>query len=368
MNNRLCFCFNDLAIYRESIYLMMDKAFDADWYIEDVDTKCKEFDSKKLKNVYFLHTVNKRPFYWVKGLLGLLRKPYSKYLLLGSSYNLSLYVFIFFKTVFFKKKSVYLWTHGWYGKEKKLQKLLKKWMFSHVDGNFVYGEYAINLMKNNGIDECKLWPIHNSLDYDAQLALRKDMKSTPIYRNHFGNDNPVLVMIGRLTIRKHLDMLIHAVANLKKKNESYNVVIIGDGEDKEVLQRLSEELKVLDKIWFYGACYDEKTNAELLYNADMCVVPGDIGLTAIHSMMFGVPCITHNKYCFQGPEFEAIKEGLTGLFYKYKSVESLAEAISSWFATHRLDRDNVRESCYHEIDTNWTPYYQMEVLKNHLNS
>lgn len=367
MRNKLCLCFNDLATYRESIYLMMDKTFNADWYIEDIDTKCKEFDPKKLKNVYTLHTINKRPFYWINGLLGLLRKPYSHYLLLGSSYNLSLYVFIFIKNLLFRKKKVYLWTHGWYGKETRSQKLLKKWMFSHVDGNFVYGEYAIDLMKKNGIEERKLWPIHNSLDYDAQLALRKSMKGSAIYRNHFGNDFPVLVMIGRLTIRKHLDLLFHAVAMLKEKNDYYNVMIIGDGEDKEVLKNLSVKLNIQNNVWFYGACYDEKTNAELIYNADMCVVPGDIGLTAIHSMMFGVPCITHNEYCFQGPEFEAIKEGVTGAFYKHMSIESLADTIGNWFFVHQLDRDNVRKQCYQEIDTNWNPYYQIEMLKEHLN-
>jgi glycosyltransferase involved in cell wall biosynthesis len=75
-----------------------------------------------------------------------------------------------------------------------------------------------------------------------------------------------------------------------------NAVLIGDGEDRLRLEGIVKERGVNKQVWFYGACYDEKQNAELIYNADMCVVPGDVGLTAIHSMMFGTPVISHNYF------------------------------------------------------------------------
>ena len=363
---KCCFSFNDLALYREAIYIMLDNKYDVDWYIEDVDTHCKEFESTKLKRVYSLHTIRIGGIDWIKGLISLLWKDYDRYLFLGQSNNISLYVFILLKNFFFRKKKLYLWSHGWYGKETKFQGAIKKWLYSHVDGTFVYGDYAIGLMKENCIDGNKLWPIHNSLNYDEQLRLRNQLTISTVYKDYFKNNNPVIIMIGRLTLRKHLDLLIRAVASLKEKGHHYNVVIIGDGEDKDKLQSLAVDLGVTDEIWFYGACYDEKVNAELLYNADMCVVPGDIGLTAIHSMMFGVPCITHNKLCFQGPEFEAIKEGVTGSFYDYLDPNSLSEKIDTWFMQHQSNREDVRKACFKEIDTWWNPYYQMEVLKAHL--
>lgn len=46
--------------------------------------------------------------------------------------------------------------------------------------------------------------------------------------------------------------------------------------------------RVDKNVWFYGSCYDEQTNAELIYNADMCVAPGNVGLTAIHAMTLDV--------------------------------------------------------------------------------
>lgn len=59
------------------------------------------------------------------------------------------------------------------------------------------------------------------------------------------------------------------------------------------------------------------TNAEFIYNADLCVSPGNVGLTAMHSLVFGCPVITHNCFEWQMPEFEAIQPGITGDFLRW---------------------------------------------------
>ena len=85
-------------------------------------------------------------------------------------------------------------------------------------------------------------------------------------------------------------------------------------------------------------CFDEKINAELIYNADLCVAPGNIGLTAMHVLMFGCPAISHNNFKWQMPEFESIIPGHTGDFFEYDNVEDLARSISQWFTSKRLSR------------------------------
>lgn len=367
MTGRVCMSFNNLPTYRRAIYSMIDKNYDCDWYIENEKSSVKAFDEKILKSVKKLRVVNIGPFYWERGLIKLLWKDYDIYFMLGATRNLSLYVFCLLKKLIVPQKRLYFWTHGYYGKESKLELLLwKRPLFRMPNALFTYGDYAKRLMVKDGFNADKIYPVHNSLDYDTQLQLRKEMKHSNLYSCHFGNGYPVLIMIGRLNLRKHLDMLFYAVSLLKTKGENYNIVLIGDGEDRKKLEEIAAEKGLKDRTWFYGACYDEKTNADLLYNADVCVVPGDIGLTAIHSLMFGVPAITHNCYMFQGPEFEAIKPGVTGEFYEYGSEVSLAKTISNWFAQNKAKRENVRLACYHEIDSNWNPYYQMEVINKHL--
>ena len=94
--------------------------------------------------------------------------------------------------------------------------------------------------------------------------------------------------------------------------------------------------------------------------------PGNIGLTAMHVMMFGCPAISNDDFLHQGPEFEAIQDGKTGAFFKAGNSHSLAETINRWFCDHKEDREQVRKYCYDEIDKNWNPNKQIEVLRQAL--
>ena len=142
------------------------------------------------------------------------------------------------------------------------------------------------------------------------------------------------------------------------------MTFIGNGTELDALKSLAEELNLSKNVWFYGACYNENLLGEMIYNADLCVAPGNIGLTAMHSLVFGTPAITHNDFTHQMPEYEAIHDGVTGTFFECGSIISLAEGIARWFDEHRDDRKTVRQACMREIDDNWTPNFQIQVLKN----
>lgn len=361
---KLCCVFNTPSLYRESIYFYIEKAYDCDWYFEDTDNKVKTFDVSRLKHVTFQHTFCIGPFYWVKGLLALLKKKeYQQYLMIGHSHNLSIFCFLMMKKLIFPKKKIYLWSHGFYGKESFFELFWKKMFFSMADELFIYGDYACKLMEKKGFDQKKLHAIHNSLSYDLQLDIRKQIQRTDIYYKHFFNKNHVIIFVGRLTSVKRLDILLEALYKLKERKEEYNLVLVGDGPEKSNLLMLVNTLGLSKSVWFYGECYDEQKNAELIYNADICVSPGNVGLTAIHALMFGTPIITHNDFKWQMPEFEVIQEGKTGMFFKYNSSSDLANTISEWFIKMADKRDVVRKNCYKKIDISWNPHYQIELLK-----
>lgn len=359
---------NVASHYRKAVFLLMDQTFDIDYLFGASLGDIKQMDTTLLKGKVEKTNTKKLigRWYWQPGLIGKLFKSYDRYLLVGETRALSTWAFCLLACLTGKRKKVFFWTHGWYGKESGIEKFVKKIYLRLAGGGiFLYGNYARDLMIKAGFNADMLHVIHNSLDYSQQLALRNKCDSSSVYKDYFGNSNPVLVMIGRLNIRKHLDMLFSAVSKLNGKGQLFNIVLIGDGEDKGKLMELSKELGITEQVWFYGACYDEATNANLIYNADLCVVPGDVGLTAIHSMMFGTPVITHNHFPYQGPEFEAIHKGQTGGYYEYGSVDSLANTIKTWFANNS-ERDIVRKVCYNEIDTQWTPEFQINVLKKYL--
>lgn len=364
---KLCIIYNTAPKYREGIFKLIEEKYDCDWYFGYTNTDIKEMDTSTLKRVSYYKSVgNPNRLYWKQGILQLLfKKKYQCFLILAESRCLSDYLFLLLATCFFPQKRVYIWTHGWYGKESKIEAKLKLWMFHHTTGIFLYGNYAKRLLIEHGIPEKKLFVIHNSLNYKKQKELRKHIHTSNIYSAYFGNNNPVLIFIGRLTPVKRLDLLIKAVSILKEKKEFYNIIFVGDGEMRYKLEQLTFDKQLSKSVWFYGECYNETANAELIYNADLCVAPGNVGLTAMHAMVFGCPVISHNDFKWQMPEFEAIKQGKTGDFFERDNVESLVNTISNWFIMQN-NREEVRQACFQEIDNYWNPYYQINILTKNL--
>lgn len=366
--HKLCLIYNTAPRYRDAVFRAIDFEYDCDWFFGETKTDIKEMDTTQLKNVRYYKTIgNPSKFYWKKGVLKLLfKKKYQNFFMLAEVRSLSDWLFFFLAHTFFPKKRVYIWTHGWYGKESGVDAKMKLWLFRHVSGTFVYGDRAKKLLVENGISENKIFPIHNSLDYDKQKLLRDCMAPTDIYKTHFHNNCPTILFIGRLTKVKKLDMVIDSLAQLKARGEMYNLIFVGDGSERKSLEKKVKDMHLNSNVWFYGASYDEQKNAELVYNADLCVSPGNVGLTAMHALVFGCPVITHNNFAWQMPEYEAIQAGVTGDFFNMDDVEDLTNVISHWFTNKQKQRDEVRKACFKEIDTNWNPSYQMNIIRKNL--
>ncbi len=366
MKKKLCVIFSVASHYRESIYREIDKVYDCDWYFSDEDAGVKSMDLSLLKNTKVNHCkkIGSR-LNAIEGIQGLLSdKKYDTYLMLFGTVCISIWWFLLKAKLLYPKKKIYLWGHGWYGKETRIENFIKGLIFKAATGVFVYGEYSKEVASKLGYDTRKIHVIHNSLHYDDQMQLRKVLERSNIYETHFNNTNPTMIFIGRLTPVKKLDQIIEALSILKSRGEQYNLVFVGAGSEMEKLEKLVEEKEVSKNVWFYGACYDEKTNAELIYNADLCVSPGNVGLTGVHSMMFGTPVITHNNFPWQMPEFETIIPGETGDFFAQDDVKDLACTISKWFKANSDNRAEIRKKCFNVIDKDWNPYAQIQVVKS----
>lgn len=365
MTTKVCAIFNYAPHYREAIYSMMEEELNADFYFGDkLKTNIKKIDYSifKRKVVEVKNILLPGPLYYQKGVLKLLFKKYDSYIMTGETYCISTFLFLLLSK--FTKKKVYLWGHGCRGDESVVNMFIKRLSNYLYDGFFLYGNYAKDLLIKRGFNRDKLHVVYNSLDYDAQLENRKGLTVNSIYKDYFKNDNKVVYFIGRLNQSKRLDILIDALSELKYKGKNYNLVLIGSGDSDSILRNYAMQ-KGIDDVWFYGECYDEVLLSSLIYNADLCVSPGNIGLTAMHSLTYGTPAITHNNYSKQMPEFEAIVENETGILFDYNDVKSLSDKIEKWFEiTKHATKEDIANKCYKVIDDKYNPHNQIKILKS----
>ncbi|WP_298505731.1 glycosyltransferase [uncultured Maribacter sp.] len=319
-----------------------------------VDTLNEKFNWNEVKNMFF-----KKQFYWQKNVVKTAFEKYDALIFSGNPRGISTWITSILARM--NGKNVYFWSHGAYGKEGKIEMFIKKLFFSIPNGILLYGNHSKKILEAKGIESNKLKIIYNSLDYDFHKEQRSKKIEKGVFKNYFNNDFPVLLFIGRLTAQKKLHQLFEALKLIESDTLRFNIVLIGDGDEMEKLKILSKTIK--SQTWFYGSCYNESVLSDLVYEADLCVSPGNVGLTVIHCFSYGTPVITHDNFAYQMPEAEAILPGENGDFFKMNSIEDLGGKISTWFNPNKpKNRNNIRENCYKIIDEKYNPYYQSNLI------
>lgn len=369
MKNKICCIFNLAPIYRQSIFKLMDSELNCDFFITNWKTSpLKQMDysvlggfrgSGRRINLF-------KGFFWQTNTLNLIFKPYRLYILAGDPFSVSTWLILLFAKFFGKK--TFLWSHGWYGRENKIKEVVKKGFFKLSTKVLLYGDYARNLMIDEGFTPEKLVCIYNSLDYEEQIKIRRSLRVSTIFTDHFNNDYPVLIYVGRIQKVKKIEMIFDALKLLNLEDYYCNLVIVGNDADGLNLKEIANNIMLSKQVWMFGACFSEEILGELIYNSCVCVSPGNIGLTAMHSLVYGTPVITQDNFKFQGPEFEAVIEGLTGSFFKEDSISDLCAKIKLWVGRNVWERENIRQNCYNVISDRYNPKVQIDVLKKVVNS
>lgn len=322
------------------------------------------FDWVYLKNIWII-----KIFLYQIGLLRhLISNSYSAVIFLGNIYYLNTWIGVIYLRLF-KPTKILLWTHGVTNRHKDIKWFIRKFFYSLAHKLLLYGVKAKNFMVSNGVNESKIEVIFNSLDYEKQLEYRKNSSFSYDFRNEFKiTPLPVVFFIGRLTRQKNLKMIIDAVTMLIREGFFLNCLFIGDGAEKEYLYNQTIKSGFEKHFHFYGACYDEEIIANLIGSADLCLSPGEVGLTAITSLGYGTPVITHDLFDKQMPEYESIIPGYNGDLFEYNNVHDFKRSIKEWLIESSvIGRDLIRQRCYQQIDENYNPITQVAIINRLLN-
>lgn len=323
-----------------------------------------------VKNFWF-----RKKFLWQSGLTKILCKnSYETVIFLGNPYFFSTWLAILICKL--KKVKVYFWMHGFYKDKMTTVDYIKLYVFYKMaDGLFLYGNRAFNIMLHLNIKKAgEMCVVYNSLNYDQGIILRKklDLKNIHQFReSHFQNsDLPTICFIGRINKIKRIEFLIEVQKQYIKEHKKpmFNALIIGDGEELANLrnQVLNELPLDVETFKFTGSIYNEDEIANLIMYSDVCVTPGEIGLTAMHSMTYGTPVISHDNLNIQMPEVEAIYPGLTGDLYKYNDVNSLLQTMKRWLENYPVKTQRIVHNCYDVIDQNYNPHIQKSIFEEEL--
>ncbi len=254
-------------------------------------------------------------------------------------------------------RKIWFWTHGWLRHETGVKGLIRRTFYKLGNGLLLYGNRAQTIGASAGFPTDRLKVIYNSLDYEAQKSVRESISGS--ITNESGAD-VYFACIARLTSICKLDLAIRALKLMQTAGTRRPyLVLIGDGPARAELEALAVELEV--DVRFLGAIYDEKTIGPVLFNARAVVSPGKIGLTAMHSLAYGTPIITHGNLDLQMPEAEALIPDKTGDFFKPDDIQDLSRVLTKWVQRPRTVQE--RQDCIHEIESKYCPEVQRRLIE-----
>ena len=372
MKNKILYFTNIFPHYRLAIWkgLLNSNAFDVEIYFSQKNPL--GILSPELKDVFTSNEISKLHLiknYWAKKKVLIwqskiiktaLSSEFDCLLLLGEMNVISSWISIFIAKL--RGKKVFLWSHGIYGNERFLKKYFRLLFLKQSDFIFLYENRAKSLLQQNGFNETSLAVVYNSLNYDLYEKLYKGLLNTN--KNDFitffkDNSLPTIIFIGRLTKIKKLSVLIESVRKSNQIKIRYNLLIVGSGEDQTYLENTFDSFITEGWLHFYGNCFEENKTSELIYHSDLCVSPGNVGLTAIHSLSYGTPVASHDNFENQMPEVEAIIDGENGFLFKENNPEDLANKIDNWFLNNSiLDKELIRKT----IVEKYNPENQMHIF------
>ncbi len=180
-----------------------------------------------------------------------------------------------------------------------------------------------NRFKNYGIPEDKLITIPNGVDFGhfskerGNGFLRKKLG--------IGENQKIVLFAGRLDLQKGVRYLIRAIPLIISKYNNVKFVIIGEGQLKNKLIKLSVKLGIEKYVIFHDFFPHEKM-PDIYYGADVFCLPSiheGFPLSIAEVLAVGLPIVASKTEGIP----EAVEEGVNGYLSEPKDVKYLAKSI-----------------------------------------
>lgn len=144
-----------------------------------------------------------------------------------------------------------------------------------------------------------------------------------------------ILFVGRLTGKSRLELLLTALSD--PRLAGVRLEVIGDGQKRAALESQAQKLAV--QVQWRGGITDEAQIAGIANRCRLFCYPGQVGLSLIHAMAYGLPVVIHGDEKTQMPEFAAFDEGESGWSFPAGDSAELAGVLATALEdTHGLRR------------------------------
>ncbi len=216
--------------------------------------------------------------------------------------------------------------------------------FASLNNKFLW-IYKVLFKRANKIivqtQKSKIWMTKNFPDTNVKVIPNPITYPIPVHIKQSVSPNSlilqnrkVILASGRMVKFKQFDLLIKAFYQIKDKYQGWDLVILGDGEEKDTLKKLLLELGIADRVFFPGKVGNI---SEWYKRADIFVLSSSVeGFpnVLLEAMSYGVPSISFD--CDTGPS-EMIQNGINGILVEPDDRElGLVRALNKLILSKEL--------------------------------
>jgi len=237
-----------------------------------------------------------------------------------------------------------IWGDYWFeylGKKGIFGYLIEKITLKLPDLIIANSEKIKDDLTSVGVDTNKIKVSPNGIDYQWISEISPK------------NEELDILYAGRLIEHKNVDVLIKAINIVKKEIPDIKCGVIGDGPERERLERLSKDLGLENNVKFFG--FLEKSEEVLAYmkSSKVFALPSmreGSPVTAVEANACGLPVITVDHP--NNGTVSLIKEGENGFICELNE-ESMAEKIVLLLADESLRSQMSKRSVEHAKRYDW---------------
>jgi phosphatidyl-myo-inositol dimannoside synthase len=205
--------------------------------------------------------------------------------------------------------------------------LLMKVVYRHAEFVLANSQNTAAMLTDLGVSPRKIQVVYPAVDC---ARFNPEVDGADVRRQYAGDEDILLLSVGRLQRRKGHDVAIRAMNALRNEFHNLRYVIVGDGEERGRLEQLAVQFGLTDRVFFAGNASSDRLPA--FYSAcDLFLMPnrvdnGDIegfGIVFLEAAAAGKPSIGGRS----GGVPEAVEHGRTGLLVDGSDEQSVASAI-----------------------------------------